>query len=76
MGRPRLRPADNAAAGVLHGEGQVLRASNTHTAEGSRARGDVDRRGGTVTVAVQRSAVLSLRLCVLKLNWVPALGLT
>src|SRR5439155_1176305 len=37
-------PADNAAAGVLHGEGQILRASNTHTAEGSRARGDVDRR--------------------------------
>ena len=32
--------------------------------------------GGTVTVAVQRSAVLSLRLCVLKLNCVLALGLT
>src|SRR5439155_20585501 len=32
--------------------------------------------GGAVAVAVQRSAVLSLRLCVLKLTWVPLFGLT
>jgi len=32
--------------------------------------------GGAVAVGVQRSAVLSLRLCVLKLTWVPPFGLT